>query len=57
MNDKQPSVFGGACIIASVCVGAGMLGLPRRCGRVDIVDVPRHAGHDDGHDPFRLDAA
>ena len=28
MNDKQPSVFGGACIIASVCVGAGMLGLP-----------------------------
>ena len=25
---KQPSVFGGACIIASVCVGAGMLGLP-----------------------------
>ena len=28
MNDKQPSVFGGACIIASVCVGAGMLALP-----------------------------
>ena len=26
--DKQPSVFGGACIIASVCVGAGMLALP-----------------------------
>ena len=26
--NKQPSVFGGACIIASVCVGAGMLGLP-----------------------------
>ncbi|OOF71127.1 aromatic amino acid transport family protein [Rodentibacter caecimuris] len=25
---KKPSVFGGACIIASVCVGAGMLGLP-----------------------------
>lgn len=25
---KTPSVFGGACIIASVCVGAGMLGLP-----------------------------
>lgn len=25
---KQPSVFGGACIIASVCVGAGMLGQP-----------------------------
>lgn len=25
---KSPSVFGGACIIASVCVGAGMLGLP-----------------------------
>ncbi len=26
--EKTPSVFGGACIIASVCVGAGMLGLP-----------------------------
>ncbi|OOF65459.1 aromatic amino acid transporter [Rodentibacter sp. Ppn85] len=25
---KQPSIFGGSCIIASVCVGAGMLGLP-----------------------------
>lgn len=25
---KQPSIFGGACIIASVCVGGGMLGLP-----------------------------
>ncbi len=25
---KKPSIFGGACIIASVCVGAGMLGLP-----------------------------
>lgn len=25
---KQPSIIGGACIIASVCVGAGMLGLP-----------------------------
>lgn len=25
---KMPSIFGGACIIASVCVGAGMLGLP-----------------------------
>lgn len=25
---KQHSIFGGACIIASVCVGAGMLGLP-----------------------------
>ncbi|AAP95573.1 transposase [[Haemophilus] ducreyi] len=25
---KQPSIFGGACIIAGVCVGAGMLGLP-----------------------------
>ncbi|MBL0487082.1 aromatic amino acid transporter [Aeromonas caviae] len=24
----KPSVMGGACIIASVCVGAGMLGLP-----------------------------
>lgn len=28
MTDKQPSLLGGACIIASVCVGAGMLGLP-----------------------------
>ncbi|MGE6197188.1 aromatic amino acid transporter [Aeromonas media] len=25
---SKPSVMGGACIIASVCVGAGMLGLP-----------------------------
>jgi aromatic amino acid transport protein len=25
---KNPSIIGGACIIASVCVGAGMLGLP-----------------------------
>lgn len=25
---KQPSLIGGACIIAGVCVGAGMLGLP-----------------------------
>lgn len=25
---KKPSVFGGASIVASVCVGAGMLGLP-----------------------------
>ena len=25
---KSPSLLGGACIIASVCVGAGMLGLP-----------------------------
>ena len=25
---SKPSVIGGACIIASVCVGAGMLGLP-----------------------------
>ncbi|OBX04068.1 TnaB [Gallibacterium genomosp. 3] len=25
---KQPSILGGGCIIASVCVGAGMLGLP-----------------------------
>ncbi|UAB70864.1 transposase [Vibrio sp. SCSIO 43132] len=24
----KPSILGGACIIASVCVGAGMLGLP-----------------------------
>ena len=27
-DNKEPSLFGGACIIASVCVGAGMLGLP-----------------------------
>ncbi|MFA0085649.1 aromatic amino acid transporter [Vibrio sp. 10N.261.51.F12] len=26
--NKNPSLIGGACIIASVCVGAGMLGLP-----------------------------
>lgn len=26
--EKSPSLVGGACIIASVCVGAGMLGLP-----------------------------
>ncbi|MDP8079744.1 aromatic amino acid transporter [Phocoenobacter skyensis] len=28
MNKKTPSIFGGACIIASVCVGAGMLAIP-----------------------------
>lgn len=30
LNKKEsaPSIIGGACIIASVCVGAGMLGLP-----------------------------
>ena len=27
-NKQQPSLLGGTCIIASVCVGAGMLGLP-----------------------------
>ncbi|MBO9480298.1 hypothetical protein J7439_02575 [Salinisphaera sp. G21_0] len=27
-DNRDPSLFGGACIIASVCVGAGMLGLP-----------------------------
>ncbi|CAM4311953.1 aromatic amino acid transporter [Vibrio neonatus] len=27
-KEKGPSLIGGACIIASVCVGAGMLGLP-----------------------------
>ena len=26
--NKQPSLIGGACIIAGVCVGAGMLALP-----------------------------
>lgn len=25
---QKPSLVGGACIIAGVCVGAGMLGLP-----------------------------
>lgn len=25
---KKPSVFGGACIVTCVCIGAGMLGLP-----------------------------
>lgn len=28
VKEKNPSLLGGACIIASVCVGAGMLGLP-----------------------------
>jgi len=28
MNNKRPSLIGGACIIASICVGAGMLALP-----------------------------
>jgi tryptophan-specific transport protein len=28
VKEKAPSLIGGACIIASVCVGAGMLGLP-----------------------------
>lgn len=27
-TQKSPSVVGGACIIACICVGAGMLGLP-----------------------------
>ena len=26
--EHKPSLVGGACIIAGVCVGAGMLGLP-----------------------------
>ena len=26
--ERSPSLIGGSCIIASVCVGAGMLGLP-----------------------------
>ena len=26
--EQKPSLVGGACIIAGVCVGAGMLGLP-----------------------------
>jgi tryptophan-specific transport protein len=25
---KAPSIFGGACVIACICIGAGMLGLP-----------------------------
>lgn len=28
VKEKNPSLIGGACIVASVCVGAGMLGLP-----------------------------
>ncbi|PSU33506.1 aromatic amino acid transporter [Photobacterium lutimaris] len=28
VKENNPSLIGGACIIASVCVGAGMLGLP-----------------------------
>lgn len=28
MKKKSPSILGGACIIASVCVGAGMLAIP-----------------------------
>ncbi|MEI6897767.1 MAG: aromatic amino acid transporter [Psychromonas sp.] len=28
VKNKKPSIVGGGCIIASVCVGAGMLGLP-----------------------------
>ncbi|MDP8098303.1 aromatic amino acid transporter [Pasteurella atlantica] len=28
MKKTTPSIFGGACIIASVCVGAGMLAIP-----------------------------
>ncbi|WP_051143783.1 aromatic amino acid transporter [Psychromonas hadalis] len=28
ITKKSPSLIGGACIVASVCVGAGMLGLP-----------------------------
>lgn len=27
-QSKTPSIIGGACVVASVCVGAGMLGLP-----------------------------
>ncbi|WP_341659705.1 aromatic amino acid transporter [Vibrio sp.] len=27
-TNSSPSIWGGACIIATVCVGAGMLGLP-----------------------------
>ena len=54
--NKQPSVFGGACIIASVCVGAGMLG-QCRSGCVDALDLPCHARHHDCYDHFRLDAA
>ncbi|MEZ8150036.1 aromatic amino acid transporter [Vibrio splendidus] len=28
MTTKPPSVIGGACIVACICIGAGMLGLP-----------------------------
>lgn len=38
--EKTPSIFGGACIIASVCVGAGMLGLPSSgCGAWTIWSI------------------
>lgn len=53
---KQPSLFGGACIIASVCVGAGMLGLPSAgAGAWTLVYVGARFNHG-GHDAFRLDA-
>ncbi|OUD76566.1 putative membrane protein [Vibrio vulnificus] len=55
---KQPSLIGGACIIASVCVGAGMLGLPQRRGwRVDaLVSIGSHSYHG-RHDSIWLAAA
>lgn len=55
---KQPSLFGGACIIASVCVGAGMLGTPQcRCRSMDsLVDAGAHFNHG-SHDAFRMDVA
>ncbi|WP_277869794.1 aromatic amino acid transport family protein, partial [Vibrio sp. 10N.261.52.A1] len=28
MTTQPPSLIGGACIVACICVGAGMLGLP-----------------------------
>ena len=38
---SKPSVTGGACIIASVCVGAGMLGLPSAgAGAWTLVQTP-----------------
>ena len=53
--EKQPSIFGGACIIASVCVGAGMLGLPTSgAGAWTIWSVLVICFNNDSHDIVRL---
>lgn len=52
---KQPSIFGGACIIASVCVGAGMLGLPTSgAGAWTLWSALAILLNDDSHDIIRL---